>query len=142
MYKSETFANVGELVDFLNDVLVSSEHHNPETKITGLNGLTLVINDGEGDNTVTFSDTEDGLYPSEIVDQINSIINVAELRNYNRGYVVVALTSGTVKGTGTANSLLGFPVTDKTIGLGAIDSSNIIVIGQAADFRIFLVYES
>jgi hypothetical protein len=96
-----------------------------------MDGLTLVIDAGAGDVTVTFAPALGRLWtPEEIVDQILaagvSLANAAELnrtaiavRSGNPTYLRIGKDDGTivtVKSGGTANALFGWSVTDDTVG--------------------------
>lgn len=134
-FVTRLFDCMEELADYLNG-LVSGKHL---PKLTyGLNGLTLIINDGVGDRTVTFVDADNvGLSAKQILDQIRathgSLVTVA-LRNYGHQsppqHKLMVVTAGhTVDKDGTANALLGFSTTvDAVVGAAAVAKANIVSI--------------
>ena len=68
MYNYHTFSSPAVLVDFLNGTNVGRPL---PALVYGLHGLTLVVNDGSTDYTITLADpTSAGLSPSDILDQI------------------------------------------------------------------------
>jgi hypothetical protein len=133
------FDNGQELVDYLNGVVVGIALPSAQ-RVTGLHGLTLIINDGTADRTVTFSDPSGvGLLPKQISDQIHAahvnLANGVTLRNYGHAApprVKVAVTTATyiVKNTGTANAILGFSTTapGSTVGANAVAKADIITV--------------
>lgn len=133
-YTFKLFDNMEELVDYLNDV-VSGSYLPPRTY--GLDGLTLIVDDGTA-RTTTFADATDaGLTPKDILDQIRAthanMINVA-VRDYGhmsppRPKLVVTKATYVVDKDGTANPLLGFSaVADATVGANAVAKADIISI--------------
>lgn len=135
MYIDKTFNNPDELVDFLNGAVRSKPLTGPAYKnLFGLDGLTLIVNDGSADRTTTFADpTNAGLYPSDILAKIRatdpSMVGV-KLRSYGespqRPLLVVDTQGFIVRGAGTANTILGFPLSDTTVA--EIASTDIVKI--------------
>jgi len=133
-YVARLFDCMEELADYLNG-LVSGKHL---PKLTyGLNGLTLIINDGVGDRTVTFVDaTNAGLSAKQILDQVRAThanLATVALRNYGhqsppQSKLTVVTVGHTVKGTGTANALLGFAASDVVVGAAAVPQANVVSI--------------
>jgi len=131
--------NQQELDDYLNGRVLGSPL---KSKVHGLDGLTLIINNG-GDQTVTFSDTDGvGLSPKQILDKIvadvPALANHVGLRNYNHStsylsaalQIVLLTATYFVKGTGTANTILGFLAVDQTVT--PIPQANIVSILPAS----------
>ena len=136
MYSYRSFNNSTELMDCLNGAVTG----NPlPTKVTGLHGLTLVINDGSADRTVIFADaTGAGLSPAAILAQVRAAhanLSVVQMKTY--GHVkepqLVLATIGYSSKAGTANALLGWPAgttvvteipTENISLLSALNASN------------------
>jgi len=134
-YVLRQFDTPREMVDYLNDIVIGKAIS--IGKIYGLDGLTLIINNGS-DRTVTFADaTEGGLTLSEVVAQIEATHATLAASVRRRAYrpttpptVHLAFDTATwvVKGAGTANALLGFPAADQTVGAAAVVLSDIATI--------------
>ena len=110
------FNHLQELLDYLNDVLVSKDLE----PTLDLDGLELEFNAG----TVTFDGN--GLTPNQIVEQINDQLSntFVTLRNYGlssppRSKLAIIKVSEVLKTSGTANALLGLPTTGDDITIGS-----------------------
>jgi hypothetical protein len=120
MYIVRTFNNPDELVDFLNGAVRCKPL---ASTVYGLNGLTVIINDGSADRTTTLSDpTGVGLSPSAILTQIratNASMTAVKVRFYGQApqkpLFIVDVQGFIVRGSGTANTILGFPTSDTTV---------------------------
>lgn len=134
-YVPRVFDCMEELADYLNG-LVGGKYL---PKLTyGLDGLTLIINDGGVDRTVTFSDpTFEGLLPKQILDQVRAThvaLETVALRNYGhqappQQKLMVVTAGHTVVETGTANMLLGFSTTVAVVvGAAAVAQADIVSI--------------
>jgi len=132
MYTYHTFSSPAELVDFLNGTIVGRPL---PALVFGLHGLTLVVNDGSADHTVTFVDsTSAGLSPSAILTQIQAahanLANV-KLRSYGlspQNWQVVLDKIGYSVKAGTANSILGWPPAVTPVVVTEVTSTNIVHI--------------
>lgn len=132
-YVVRQFDTAREMTDYLNDAVVGKPISTG--KIYGLDGLTLIINDGV-DKTVTFADpTEEGLSLKDIFDQIASDQPTLAGKVLRRSYrpttpptvqLVVEEATYIVKGAGTANALLGFGGTDVTAGANSVAIADIV----------------
>lgn len=120
MYIVKTFNNPDELVDFLNGAVRGKPL---ASTVYGLNGLTVIINDGSADRTTTLSDpTGVGLSPSAILTQIRATdasMAAVKLRSYGQSpqkpLFVVDVQGFIVRGSGTVNTILGFLSSDATV---------------------------
>jgi hypothetical protein len=120
MYIDKTFSNPDELVDFLNGAVRGKPLANT---VYGLHGLTVIINDGGSDRTTTLADpTAAGLSPAAILAQIrvtNSSMAAVKLRSYGqspqRPILVIDGQWFIVRGSGTANAILGFSASDTKV---------------------------
>jgi hypothetical protein len=119
MYTYHTFSSPAELIDFLNGTIVGRPL--PQL-VFGLHGLTLVVNDGLADRTVTFSDPSGlGLSPFVILAQVQVVhANLAnvKLRSYclsPQNWQLVLDAQGYTVKAGTANVILGWPATTKVV---------------------------
>lgn len=136
MYVARQFQTPGELLDYLNDAVVSKPLDGP----LNLDSLTLILDS----TTVTFSGT--ALTPNQIVAQINAAVaGAAELRNYGRTppfgvQLAIVKPAVVVQNTGTANALLGFSTTAAhTVGANAVAKANIVDIEIDVQGRVFHV---
>lgn len=137
----QQFTHLQELLDYLNDVLLSRELQ----PTLDLNGLTLIVNDG-ADKTVTFA--ANGMTPNQIVTAINAVkAGAVTLRNYGQASppmsrLAFILATLKVKSTGTANALLGLPTSggDITVGANAVAKADIAAITEFAG-RYTVVHE-
>jgi hypothetical protein len=151
-YVSKTFDNFEELVDYLNDI-ARGKLLPAASRVYGLHGLTLIINDGGADRTVTFADADGtGLLPKEILAQIHAThANLASpnvgFRNYGHAsppkVALAVVTSGyIVRQTGTANELLGLSTSAaKTVGANAVASADIVMLDTFESNRICVIHE-
>jgi hypothetical protein len=151
-YVAKTFDNFEELVDYLNDI-ARGKLLPASSRVYGLDGLTLIINDGVADRTVTFADADGtGLLPKEILAQIAAAhANLGSpnvgFRNYGHAapprVALAVLTSGyTVDKDGTANTILGFSTTaDKVVGANAVASANIVAVNAHDSNRVSVLHE-
>lgn len=151
-YVAKTFDNFEELVDYLNDI-ARGKLLSAASRVYGLDGLTLIINDGGADRTVTFVDADGaGLLPKEILSQIHAAhANLASpnvgFRNYGHAapprVALAVVTAGyIVRETGTANELLGFSTAAaKTVGANAVASSDIVSSGAYESNRFYVLHE-
>jgi hypothetical protein len=147
-YTGRTFDNIEELTDYLNGIVLGKSFL-ASSKVYGLNALTLIINDGGVDRTVTFSDpSEQGLSPKEILDQIYA--THANLGSPNVGFrsyghasppkvsLAVFTASYTVDKDGTANTILGFSTTvDTVVGASAVVQADIVSITRSDEGNKF-----
>jgi hypothetical protein len=140
MYKAKTFGHFQELVDYMNGVVIGKKL---PKKVFGLHGLTFIVNDG-ADKTTTFQDpTFEGLSPKQIYAQIYAVQNdLAVLRDYGDSPVSPSLAvikdTYTVKGTGTANAILGFDNVD--VQVNDILPANIIATFRNEGNRYHLIH--
>ena len=153
-YVAKTFDNLEELTDYLNDV-AKGKPLLAGSRVFGLHGLTLIINDGAADRTVTFSDaTGYGLLPKEILDQIHathaSLVSPhVGFRNYGhaappRVTLSVFTASYAIKNSGTSNVVLGFPVAPAasvTVGANAVVKANIVSVTREEGNRISVLHD-
>lgn len=124
-FKNYSYRNKADMIDGLNGAIISS------VDLSGgldLDGLTLIINvGGAGDRTVTFSPAKSRVWTAqEIYDQIyaahadlQGVVSlevksvrpdlVAGAQTYLKFVDNVAAAAVTIRSTGTANSLFGFP---------------------------------
>jgi len=128
MYTYHTFSSPAELIDFLNGAIVGLPL---PSLVFGLHGLTLVVNDGLADRTVTFSDPSGfGLSPFVILTQVQVVhANLAnvKLRSYGlspQNWQLVLDAQGYAVKAGTANVVLGWPAGATTVN--QISSTDII----------------
>ena len=123
-YKTTIVDNAQELDDTLNGAVISTKHLKGRT--FGLNGLTLIVQDGTSDRTVTFVDANNaGLTPKQIITAIHAVTNLVSpnvvLRNYGhntpaRNQIAIVTQTYIVRQGGTANTILGFSTSaDKTV---------------------------
>ena len=139
-YNAKIFGHFQELVDYLNGVVVGKKL---VKKVFGLDELTLIINDGTN-KTVTFADTTGaGLTAKDIYAQIYAVAtDLAILRDYGESPSAPALAvvkaANIVRGTGTANAILGFAATDTTVT--AIAQANIITVFRNEGNRYHLIH--
>lgn len=134
-YVPRLFDCMEELADYLNG-LVGGKYLGQRT--FGLDGLTLIINDGGADRTVTFADpTFEGLLAKQILDQIratHAALETVALRNYGhqappQQKLMVVTVGHKVLKTGTANALLGFSTAvDVVVGAAAVAQADIVSI--------------
>lgn len=125
-----------EMVDYLNGVIYSKPFTSDQTFDVG--GLTVVI----GATTVTF--VGNGLRLNKIVEQINtSSAGSSSIRTFGQRMNVLAFVkaSDVVKGTGTANAILGLPAVDQTVGASAVAKADIVSVFPRADQRIGVIHE-
>lgn len=148
-FVARLFDNMEELADYLNG-LVSGKYLGKATY--GLHGLTLIINDGVADRTVTFADAANGgLLPKQILDQIRAThvsLETVALRNYGhqsppQSKLAVVTAGHTVDKDGTANALLGFSVSaDAVVGAAAVAKANIVsILVTSPGSKIALLHE-
>lgn len=128
-YSLKQFDTHHELVDFLNDVILGGIYLPPALD---LDGKTLIIDPGSGNKTVTFSGT---LTPNQIVAAINGtagLSGAASLRTYrqniNGPQLLLPVKTHILRGSGTANALLGLPTSDTTVGAAEIAQSKIVAV--------------
>jgi hypothetical protein len=135
MYTFRTFNNREELTDYLNGAVVG----NSLAALTyGLHGLTLIVNDGSADRTVTFADASGaGLSPAAILAQVRAahanLANVV-LRNYGHSAkepALVIFKDGYTVKVGTANAILGWPGTNAVIT--EVSNTNIVMLSASYD---------
>lgn len=134
-YTGRQFDSLPELVDYLNDIVLSKALGE---KVLGLHGKTFIVNDGGGDRVATFSDPNGaGLTPNQIRDQIyaaHASLQTVEMRNYRSSVpptprVAIVTPTHIVRSIGTANTLLGFSTTtDVTVGANAVAKADIVSI--------------
>jgi len=148
-FVTRLFDTMEELADYLNGV-VGGKYL--DKLVYGLNGLTLIINDGVADRTVTFVDaSEAGLRPKEILDQIratHAALTTVALRDYGhqsppRPKLLVVAGGHTVDKDGTANALLGFPTAaDAVVGAAAVAKTDIVsILVTSPGSKIALLHE-
>jgi len=146
-FVTRQYDNAQELTDYLNGIVLSASL--PPGKIFGLDGLTLIINDGAA-KTVTFADpTNVGLALPEIIAQIEAVSSgFATLRNY--GHIAppkyqLAFVGATdqVLHTGTANTILGLGTSGGPfiIGGAAVAIANIVAVFNMENNRIGVIHE-
>lgn len=130
------FDTAQEMADYLNDVVQGSAQ---PSSIKGLHGLTLLVDGGAGQQTVTFADADgSGLSPTEVVAQIEaedaSLVGKVKFRNYRHGtppkyYLTFDVATNVVDKDGTANTILGLPTAaDATVGAGAVLIADIVTV--------------
>lgn len=134
-----------ELVDYLNDIVLSTQLSIP---VMGLHGKTLILDI----STITFSDPSGaGLSPAEIVAQINNVVaDAAALRNYGRAQspspqvqLAIVKAGTTIQPSGTANPILGFSTTTaRQVGSNAVLPANIIQITSDASGSRFTAFHA
>ena len=121
-HKIVSFGTALKLERFLNGYVTGGKSlTNPEGVMIGLHGLTLIIDVGAGNKTVTFSDATGAGLPlalgaTSIRSQIQNTTGLAALLvSYDEGKIVFGHASNavTVVGTGTANALFGFSNDDQ-----------------------------
>lgn len=125
-----------EMVDYLNGVVYSKPL--PFDQAFDVGGLTVII----GATTVTFVGT--GLRLNKIVDQINAVsAGSASIRTLGQRLNILAFVknSDVVKGTGTANAILGLPAVDQTVGASAVTKAEIVSVFPRTDQRIGVIHE-
>jgi hypothetical protein len=141
MYLAKMFQTPGEMLDFLNDVLIGTQ---PITGPLNVNGLTLIINA----TTVTLVGTKT---LNQIVAAVNTAMSgqFAEIRNYGRtppygSFLAIAKATAVVDKDGTANALFGLPTAaDYTVGAAAIVKAKLIDMEIDHTGRIFhILYEA
>ena len=145
-YKSFITDNPEEMVDFLNGSLSSKPLG---VRVNGLHNLTLTIFNGTANQTVTFSDASGvGLTFNQIMDQIHATdASLAAPNVFGRSYghsppvlhrIIIQTATYLVRGTGTANTVLGFPGSD-TAAVAAIAQANIVnlFINHAERYTLF-----
>lgn len=139
-YKAKEFGHYLELVDYMNGAVLGKKL---DSKVFGLHNLTFIVNDG-ADKTVTFQDpTFVGLSPKQIYNQIFAVQNnLAVLRDYgdspSKPQLAVITDTFTVKGTGTANAILGFDNTDAQVN--DIVPANIVSVFRNEGNRYHLIH--
>lgn len=137
-YHVRGFQTAQELEDFLNGVLLSSlPNKDLYANASSLNGLTVVYDAGAGDVTVTFVGASLSL--KQVVDQINAVTaGAASVRNYGHtapyaSFLAFVKPSLQLKGTGTANAILGLATETVT----AIVQTKLIFLEQDHVSHIF-----
>jgi len=139
-YNAKIFGHFQEMVDYMNGVVVGKKLIK---KVYGLNGLTLIINNGV-DRTVVFADaTGGGLSAKDIYTQIYAVAtNLAVLRDYGGSPTSPALAvvrdTNIVKGSGTANAILGFAAVDAPVT--ALVQANIVTVFRNEGNRYHLIH--
>lgn len=142
-WSRKTFASLRELVAYLNGALLGAVNLYPNG--ADLDGLTIIINDGVADRTVTFTAKGSNWSAAEIVAQIaadpNLADDVATIKTTMANYVgavaeqylqIVGDPAHIVRSTGTANTALGFSaVSDTTQVITA--NTDVIEIAPVSD---------
>lgn len=152
VWSQVAFNTVEQLVNFLNGVVIGGQNL---VQGAAVDGLTLVVDIGGGDVTVTFTPAKSRPWTAqEIAAKINaSIAGIARVysRNYDNPYLaggdqrILLERDGalTVKTTGTANALLGFSTTSNTVN-DPVPTSEVPWVqyqnGSAAEIWVALLY--
>lgn len=147
-YTAREFDNLQEATDYLNGVVLGKSVH-LNKPIYGLHGLTLIINDGAADRTVTFADaTGVGLTPKEILNQIQAthanLVSSTSIRNYGhvvppQGHIALVTATYSVDKDGTANTILGFDTAaDSTVT--PIVQADIVAVLPREGLRISVIH--
>lgn len=122
-WNSRSFIGFEHVLDYLNGSVFGSANLADGADV---DGLTLIINNGTSDVTVTFAPAKGRNWTAaEIADQINNtagLAGVASIANKTRAMGqsldlrlrIMGDPNHTVKSTGTANSVLGFSTTSDT----------------------------
>jgi hypothetical protein len=136
IWEQYRFTDAEQMINFLNGALIGSQNIGAGADV---DGLTLIIDIGGGDVTVTFAPAKNRLWTAaEVVAQINaSFAGLARVYSHNRPnqqppmidrrVLLERVGALTVKSTGTSNGVLGFSTTAHTVA---------VIVAQAEVQRI------